>query len=72
MRGAIDARDPANLLLQKRSRLRRRERVTMVSSVQSIRRQATVATVKFCLVMLGMIFLAAGSVDRLMEGRNGY
>ncbi|OWV98189.1 hypothetical protein ATY81_19690 [Rhizobium sp. R72] len=35
----------------------------MVSSVQSIGRQATVATVMFCLVMLVMIFLAAGSLS---------
>ena len=37
--------------------------VVMVSSVQSIGRQATVATVKFCLVMLVIIFLGAGSMS---------
>src|SRR6478735_1420769 len=35
----------------------------VMSSVQSLGRQATVATAKFCLVMLVMIFLAAGSLS---------
>ncbi len=35
----------------------------MASGVQGIGRQATVATVKFCLLMLAMIFLAAGSLS---------
>jgi len=35
----------------------------MVSGVQSIGRQATVATVKFCLVMLVITFLIAGSLS---------